>query len=375
MFRSGYRYKYRGVNQEKVFNSLSRKFDIDTLCRDSKTSGSFCVGLAKNKSFEKALNNYNIQIVDKKGFGLLYFVLCLLRRYGVLAATAIGIICMIFLSNFVFNIKIVGTTNVSQEVIAQVLYANGLSRFENKNNINTDTLEKVLSQTLEDVSLVSIITKGNTLVVSVKDKVQNEYENKDNFVAITSEYDGVITSISLVQGTLAKKVGDVIKKGEVLVHPYIVDSSGNQRAVQPKAEIFAKVFLSEKDVFYDVELVTQRTGECQIKQEITLCGLQIFVQNLECSFSQYEAETTKTPITFGNILPLYLEKTVYYETQTFMQNNDFEQKKSQIFEQLGEKVLKNVAECDIIVNERQNITSNAGKNTLEYVLELDKRIC
>ena len=177
---------------------------------------------------------------------------------------------------------------------------NGFEKINKKSDIDTSKFEKDLSSNLKNVSLVSIIIKGNTLVVSIKEKVQNsEYENKDNFAPIVSDFDGILTKVQLVQGTLNKKVGDIIKKGDVLVFPYIVDASGNQRQVEPKAEIYAKVYITQKASFYDVEMIAKRTGKSMIKTDIFAFGLKIFSDHKECEFALYETESTKRDANCG----------------------------------------------------------------------------
>ena len=372
--KSGYRYTFKGVNTERLLNKMSADFELFDIKKDG-TKGQFCISLSKDKKLCKQMKNFDIQIEQKRGFGILYHLLCLVKRYGIMTAFFLAVAFFVVCSNFVFGIKIMGIESISKTEVVQILKQNGFEKINKKSDIDTSKFEKALASNLKNVSLVSIIIKGNTLVVSIKEKVQNsEYENKDNFAPIVSDFDGVLTKVQLVQGTLNKKVGDIIKKGDVLVFPYIVDASGNQRQVEPKAEIYAKVYITQKANFYDVEMIAKRTGKSMTKTDIFAFGLKIFSDHKECEFALYETESTKKTISNGNIFPITLEKTIFYEIQNERVENDFEQKKQQIMDDLKQKTLKNLQECDIIENERQNVTRIAGKNELEYVLEIQKRI-
>ena len=372
--KSGYRYTFKGVNTERFLNKMSADFELFDIKKDG-TKGQFCISLSKDKKLCKQMKNFDIQIEQKQGFGILYYLLCLVKRYGIMTALLLSVAFFVVCSNFVFGIKVMGIESISQTEVIQILKQNGFEKINKKSDIDTSKFEKDLSSNLKNISLVSIIIKGNTLVVSIKEKVQNsEYENKDNFEPIVSNFDGVLTKVQLVQGMLNKKVGDIIKKGDVLVFPYIVDASGNQRKVEPKAEIYAKVYITQKASFYDVEMIAKRTGKSMIKTDIFAFGLKIFSDHKECEFALYETESTKKTISNGNIFPITLEKTTFYEIQNERVENDFEQKKQQIMDDLKQKTLKNLQECDIIENERQNVTRIAGKNELEYVLEIQKRI-
>lgn len=372
--KSGYRYTFKGVNTERFLNKMSADFELFDIKKDG-TKGQFCISLSKDKKLCKQMKNFDIQIEQKQGFGILYYLLCLVKRYGIMTALLLSVAFFVVCSNFVFGIKVMGIESISQTEVIQILKQNGFEKINKKSDIDTSKFEKDLSSNLKNISLVSIIIKGNTLVVSIKEKVQNsEYENKDNFEPIVSNFDGILTKVQLVQGMLNKKVGDIIKKGDVLVFPYIVDASGNQRKVEPKAEIYAKVYITQKASFYDVEMIAKRTGKSMIKTDISAFGLKIFSDHKECEFALYETESTKKTISNGNIFPITLEKTTFYEIQNERVENDFEQKKQQIMDDLKQKTLKNLQECDIIENERQNVTRIAGKNELEYVLEIQKRI-
>lgn len=372
--KSGYKYKFQGVNVERFLNEMSKEFELFDVKKTGKNI-QFCTHIFSDKKFCKKLKNYDIQIQQKKGFGPLYHMVCFFKRYGIIFALALALVFFVIESNFVFGIKIVGTKNISNQKIVDILKQNGFENINKKNNIDTNKFEKILTNNLEDISLVSIIVKGSTLVVSVKEKVQNsEYENLENFQPILSDYDGVVTSVKLVQGTLNKMVGDVVKKGDVLVFPYIVDSSGNKRQVEPKAEIFAKVYFTQNTSFYDVEIISERTGNKVVEKNIYAFGLKIFGSNTQCDFVAYDLETKRTVVSDNNMFPIILEQKIFYEVQTEQVNVDFEQKKQQVLADLKQKTLENLEDCDIIENERLNISSVAGKNNVEYILEVQKRI-
>lgn len=376
MLKSGYRYKYSGVNQERMFNKLCVDYNLFNIKKHSKRTGEFCVSIKSSKELEKIFSKNNFVIEEKKGFGFLYHICNFLKRYGVLAGLFVAFVFFCVISNFVFAVDVVGLEKIERKQVLDILSNNGFEKINAKNSIDCDRFEKSLASELKNISLVSIIIKGNTLIVSIKEKVDNaEYENKEDFKPICSEYDGVITDITLVQGTLNVRVGDVIKKGDELVLPYIIDSSGQTRKVEPKAEIFARIYISENQDWYDTEMVSIRTGKKQTATTISAFGLNIFLNKQKCKFDKYEMISSTVAISKNNILPIYRETITYYELKTTMQENDFQEKKLEVLENLKQKALEKITKYDIIENEREKITSVAGKNTLNFVLEVKKRIC
>lgn len=374
-FKSGCRFNVNGVNQERNFSKLCEDFELYDISRKSYTQTSFTCKLSKQKKVENKLKAYGFEILEKKEFGILSFFKHLLTSYGLIAGFFCGLIACLFLSGFVLKIDVVGLEKISQEEVYSALSNQNVSTFCKKNDISLASIEKTLSKEIENISLVSAIIKGNTLVISIKEKVQNdEFDNLDNFQPLISKFDGQITSIKLIQGTLKVNVGDMVKKGQVLVEPYILDSSNNSRPVKPIAEIEARVWQTFKSVHKESKIVTRRTGREQIVENILFMNLNLTNFENDCEFSSYEVKIDKICISQNNILPIYKQKIIYYEMETVLVEEKFEENKEKILQETKQKALLYLEECDIIKNEYFNVNLINGEHVVEYVVEIIKRI-
>lgn len=372
----GSRFFIKGLNQERNFNIISKKIPIFNIKRPTHNSANFTVFLKDEKKVKEELLSLNYEIVEIKNFGLIYCLKRFLKNFGVVVGLIFCLAIFLFLQSYVFNLKIIGLESLTEKQVEMCLFENGFGGFNRKSKIDTKNLEKSLINNLDKISLASVIIKGNTLVVNIKEKIINdEYENIDNFKPIISQVDGEITSIKLIQGTLKVKVGDKVKIGDVLVEPYIIDSSNQKRKVKAEAEIIAKVYYIGKEEHLDSKVEMVRTGKKTTLINLTFLGLNL-TKNLqkEPPYASFETETKKVCISTNNVLPIYAEYVVFYETKMTIIEQPFESVKQKIIEKAREKALLSVEECDIIINEHYDTTTKLGKTILSYIIEVEKRI-
>lgn len=375
LFNSGCKFVINGVNQERNFNKLCKDYDLSDISRKSYTHTSFVCKISKQKKIEKELKECGFEIIEKKEFGIFSFLKNLLTSYGLVAGFICGLIACIILSGFILKIDVVGLEKINQDEVYSILSNQNVTTFCKKKDISLSSLEKTLSKNIENISLVSAIIKGNTLVISIKEKVQNdEVDNLDNFQPLVSKFDGQITNIKLVQGTLKVNVGDMVKVGQILVEPYILDSSNNKRAVKPIAEIEARVWQTFKTEHKESKIVSRRTGKEQVVENLIFMGLNLTNFHNECDFPSYELKIDTICISNNNILPIYRQKITYYEMETILIEEKFEENKEKIFEEIKQKALLYLDKCDIIKNEYFNVNKINGQYVVEYVVEIIKRI-
>ena len=357
-------FKIKSLNREKIFNKISQQFVIyDVKQRDGFIE--FEVDESDGEDVEKFLNQQNVKIHSAVHKGLRRKILNILKMWGVVAGLAIGIALYSLQYFFVFKIEVWGCDELNESEVANFVKENMTSRF--KGNIDTQRLEISIRDNFELVSSVSVAIVGQSLIVNINEAILPEELNGE-FEPIVSQYDGLVTEINLVQGTLNVKQGDIVQKGDILVYPYIIDGDGEQRPVQPKAEIFADVWVEKEDVFYEYQIVEERTGRKIECSEVTLFGLVIYSNTNENTFESFESEKTSSYIAENNILPLIYTKYTFYETKTTEIIRNFEQEKDDLFENLRQKTLIYLPENAIIKDEKSSVKEMAGVFYLSYII-------
>lgn len=362
--KSRSRFKIKSLNREKIFNKISQKFVIyDVIEHDGFIE--FEVDEHDGEQVENFLNQQNVKVYSAVHKGLRRKFFNLLKMWGVVAGLIVGMALYCLQYSFVFKIEVWGCNQLSQSEITTFVKKNMPSCF--KGNIDTQRLEISIRENFELVSSASVAIVGQSLIVNINEAILPE-ELYGEFEPIVSRYDGLVTEINLVQGTLNVKQGDIVQKGDVLVYPYIIDGDGEQHPVQPKAEIFADVWVESEDVFHEYKIVEERTGRKIECSQVTLFGLVIFSNTNENTFKSFESEKTSSYIAENNVLPLIYTKYTFFETKTTEIIRNFEQEKDNLFENLRQKALIYLPENAIIKDEKTLVKEMAGVYYLSYII-------
>ena len=364
------RVRIKGLNQERTLSKISKKFKLFNLTRVEKSLSELEV---KNNDLKKVKaqfvsEGFEVEVLSSNG--IIHFFKKFFKNYGVIAAIIISFAFYLFQFGFIWQVKVYGTEKIDSKEVVEYINQNFS---KNKRQIKTDNIEISLKENFARISMVSVAIVGQSLVVNVHETIY-PVEMEGQFSPIYAEVDCKVTSIELIQGTLAVKAGDIVQKGEVLVHPYIIDAEGQTREVNPQAIIKADVWLIASETHYDSYYKTYRTGESIESSRITLFGLEIYNNSKVCEFETFESETSSQYLSENQALPLIYEKTVYYETKTELVEQAFEEVKTQKIEEAKQKALLYFQEYDIIKSEDINISSGVGFTSVDVVITVERKI-
>lgn len=367
---SFYEVTIKTLNHEKIINNLSNKVELFNVEKKDYNILKLQVKYSQKKILNKYLKNNNFEILKHKSFGLLSFILKVFRRLGITFGILFSIILFLILNQFIFKIEITGNDKVSRQEIINFLDENFDLKF--KHSVNTKDIELAIQSNFDKVSLTSVITKGSTIVINIKEKLDSDILNT-TLTPMIACYDGKITEIKLSQGTLNVKVGQTVKKGDVLVYPYIIDSAGNKKDILPQASIMAKIWVEGSIYYQENEISFVRTGKSKTINYLTIGKFSLNTKP-NSPFKKYDTEEKTFYITKNNILPIINHQITYFETEEKLINNNFEEDKEKLILQCKEIALQKINEYDIIKKEKVLISQNAGIVNMKVVLELEKDI-
>lgn len=358
-------FKIKGLNQERSFNNISKTVSIYNIKKEDDGTSQFEVDYKDAKKTKKFLEQQGFQILSVTNHGILFKFKNLFTRYGIVAGLIFCLLFYLLQYNFILQVKVLGEPSEIQSLIKEYVVDNLNSNF--KYNIDTKEIENSIKTEFDQVSSVSVAIYGQTLLINYNPSTIPE-EMRGEFDPIVSEYDGMITDIELVSGTLNVKVGDIVQKGDVLVYPYIIDTDGETRQVTPSAKITANVWFSESITHYDYRLETKRTGKKIVSSFVKLGDLVIYSHDKENNFQEYEVESYSQPLTKNLLLPFTLEKIVYYQTQTDEIIEPFEEVREEVIEKAREKTLIFLDKNAIIINENYIIKDAGSVHNVIYTI-------
>lgn len=368
------KYTIKNLNKEKIFKQILKKSEIYNV-NFIDNNIEFSIKNKNKKYVENILKKNNSKVLNIKHLGIFSFLKKTIFRPGIIFAIFIMSI-FAFISNFfVFQYSIIGNELVGENEVFQILQQNNASGIVAKNSLN---IEKIQNDILliDKVSLVSVIIQGNTMIINIKEKVYNpEYEDRQEFEYIYSEYDGLITEITPIQGTPLVKLGQTVKKGQRLVAPYILDTSGQKLSVKPMADIKADVFFTDICEIADTNILMVDTGNVVECRNVTLFNLSIYSKNNICTYKNYRIEESTSYLTYGLLLPVKVQKKIFYEQSEQVIENYFENNKQQILNDCLQKTRQLVKNYEIIKIEYQTTTNVCGINRITTTVVVNKSIC
>jgi len=351
-----YRLKYAGLNCVGFLNFLVKNnIEIYDVC-ESNREVNFLIDGYNYKKLKSKKNPFKLKIV--KSGGIKNVINIILKRVGIVVGVILIIASQLVIGDKILYIKVQGSTN--SEKVKDVIYDYGI---RNVSTLNKEALEKYLLDNINNLSLVSVKTSGNAVIVNVMEKetISKEY---DNFY---SSYNMVVKQIVLISGTSCVKENDVVKKGDILVEAYSISSNGERISVPAKAKITADVWFCGSESV-DKELITyEKTNNKKVYTNISFLKKRNITT--VSPYSNFVTETHNINITNNYFLPIFLNEIIFYETQKNVKYFDFEESKNEYFEKSKEKAY-DILPNNVIIDETiQNVTELEDRYVFQTYLK------
>lgn len=355
--------KVKGVNLNRIFKILQQnKISISKINREDYKTIIFNVKTKNIKKVFAILNNPCYTISVEKSLGFSAFISFLKHRIGVLLGVILFLFIALFNNFFVSNVKIYGCENIPSKKIEQCLKQSGIYVGAFVSNVNTEKSKDFLVANLDNVSLVSIIKKGTTIIVNIKEKEYSSF-NIDNMEVQTyvSNFSGTIIDMQVEEGTACVKVGDSVKKGDVLIAGYYLSADGKKMPCNAKGMVKAKVWFTHTEIFKTEVFESHRTGKVEKQISYSLMGWEFKTSKPQKMFDSYE-EINKTNYVFkNNLFPILKTTNIYYETTQEKVVRNFEDYKSSILKECYEKAKVKIPK-DLIVSKSFDIVEQIEKD-------------
>ena len=279
--------------------------------------------------YKKAFDDVNIELFFNQEKGFITAFQSNKYRVGIFIGLLLLLISSFVSTMFVWKINITGNTSLTKsEVVAELDKADfHIGSFIPK--INYKKLHNKVLISSDKISWISVNIVGNVANVVIKEKL-DENENKafkDKYTNIISKFDGQISFISVEEGRKQVSIGDVVKKGDLLISGVLDSQSQGVRYVDAKGTI--KAYVNKKieiKVPYD-DTKKVYTGKTYTRKEYKI--FEYIIKNLNkyrnCEMVCDIIEKNEQIYLFNLIeLPIYCitEKHLEYEIQNVKYTNE-----------------------------------------------------
>ena len=147
---------------------------------------------------------------------------------------------LFFFSSFVWEITYTGQKSYSKETLKKTVESMKVYTGMKRSRLDCDALEKRMREVHPDISWVSAEEKGSLLKISIKEGkggIERDAVNEPKH--LVTLYDGVVQSIRVNRGTACVKVGQRVKKGQILICG-IVPVTDDNNVIVEKIPVLAK---------------------------------------------------------------------------------------------------------------------------------------
>lgn len=322
---------------------------------------------------------YRTKVIQK--YGLKFRLINSKIRIGICVGIILVFIINILLSNFIWQIEVEGIEKILKNDVINVCTELGITEGISKRKIDTYDLSHKIALKISDIAWVSLNIEGSKLTLNISEEENTDKENEvtSNIIA---KRDGTIYTIVEKRGTQNVKIGQTVRKGEVLIS--CIESVGNNiRYVSASGEIIADTIHSfnvkvEKNIKYRVKNYDFKSKNAfeffGIKFPLYLTGIDkyddtYFVEKRIKMFNKGLPISFKTRyFAFSDVF----EKETSKELAVNMAMAKFESelRKDNILSVFENKVSvkedNNVYDITINAHCRENIGENAPVNIMNY---------
>lgn len=225
------------------------------------------------------------RIVNKKGH--VFIIEKIKKRMSLLIAPFVFACVLYYLSTFIWAVEIQDGGNISPFDLRMELKNLGVEPGINKSKIDVYELEKKLESYNRELLWVRLRTEGSTLKVAFEEKINSPKIKQENNNICIAKMGGEIKRIYVTSGTAKVEVGDIVKKGDVLINP-IEGKEGTEYETPAEGVVIASTF-------YEKEMEVQISGKKLVRsgnedKEIyfEIFKHKIYIKKATNSFDYYD---------------------------------------------------------------------------------------
>lgn len=277
----------------------------------------FTADTFKSAKIEKILNgNIEYSKSELKGFG--GFLYKNRKRYGVMVGIILSLVLYAISKDIVWDVRVEGCDErFAKEVIAE-LDSCGFSVGTRWSETDVNELEVEVLSNSETVSWLNINRRGTVAYVSVLEKQVHEEEKKEGYSNIVASCDAVIEEITVIHGVANVKVGDSVKKGDLLISGVLPSELGGGFCYA-EGEVLGRISDSISVSVPESQALKNEIDRSLDRFDVKFFGFSVNIFN---SYRNYGfdcdiIDTEKSIVLFGRRIPISVSKSsaVYYSVE------------------------------------------------------------
>lgn len=232
------------------------------------------------------------------------------KRYGALIGVALYFAVIFLLTNFIWNIEIIGNKKIPKEVILDNCKSIGVFEGAVKSGINCEEARHKLILANNDISWASFIIEGSHVTVNITEtlKVEKSDTSPSNLVA---KCDGVIERIEIKRGMPMVRVNQAVQKGELLASGAMQYTDGTTHFVNSSGKVIAKTKIDHTVKIPQYIDKKNYTGVVEIRRQLRIFGIDFPLSFTPINYTA-DKKYIDIKVSCGtSYIPIYITETSF----------------------------------------------------------------
>jgi similar to stage IV sporulation protein len=242
------------------------------------------------------------------------------KQKGLIVGFFLATALLVLSSFFVWDIRIEGANVIHEKTILEALEKRGLYLGAFIPFVDTEIMEQALILDVEELSFVSINRRGTIAYVEVRERMrETQIVDRNTPSNLIASADGQIEALRITGGVAAVKLGETVKKGDLLVGGIIDSAALGYRTVRARGEVLARTTKT-----YQIEIPYETTEKIYTGRIFSQKSVKIFSKTIKLfgkdsisTSSCDRIESEQRIYLFGLIaLPVFITETSFAEYET-----------------------------------------------------------
>ena len=250
-----------GIDTEKYLNFICKnRVPIYNVKRIDKTKVEFSVSRSDLKKIKNMYRGNKFEVKIKQKTGIPFLARRIYKYKTMVFSAIVSLLLLLSTTQFVTDIYIDCPEGIDKKVLKAELEECGLKPGVFKKTIDRKIIRDHIMQEIDEVAYLSINVKGTNVFVTVtkKDDESTKVANS-NYCNIIASKTGIIEKVIARSGEAVVQVGDIVKKGDLLIQ-------GANTTSMP--EVWATTFYESVQKKPYIKTINKKTGKKKISKKL-----------------------------------------------------------------------------------------------------------
>lgn len=309
-------YKVNCVKTNEIIDKVRKNATVRQIIVKDDNFVEFCVAYKDRKVVDKILKEACVECLERRGSGFVHFLYGYRKRAGLITGILMTAFLLVYMLQFIWDIRVEGNEKVSDLEIIELLEKNGFYKGIRKKNADIERAVNMLLVEEDRISWAAINFEGTVAHVEIKEAKIFKKEDKKENVNLVASHDGIIVRADALSGSSSVTKGDTVTKGQLLVSAFVEKRTGGYLLKGARGNVWAQTKRSYI-VTVPLEYNEKRyTGNSKTSYTLSFLGRDIGINNL--FDSRYERSDSYEDCgnlnLFGRIvLPIEMKKQTVSE--------------------------------------------------------------